>query len=493
MPLPTNIAGSYPDRGPGDLAHQEHHDAVHAAVNEVNEGRLTEAALSATIDRRGETVTALGEPAAFPPATLRAGVVLAKGAAGETDAGKIESPFVFLTPDGGLTMTYSGYNTTDSAAVGRIHYATSADGLTWTKRGVLLGASGEAGAPDEHGVTGGTVVIDPDDGTFHLFYIGLDQPGYEQGTKRICHATAETLAGPWTRHGVMVAPEGTGWRQAAVWKPNLVRRRGQWFMFFNASGNDSRERIGYATATNLHGPWTVDDANSPVKDFDVADDKIMGDPFVWREGNHWRMDYFRATSTYATPGDYYAITTDEQFPLGWVNQGQTTYTSLDQGFKPSLVYWRGRLWHYASTGGTIIANYSLPGTGERVTYFGKSASLADYLPSTHQIAALGNPTGNVDFVAGQDKTHMVFLSWKYNASASAAFANIETYGGANEIRIQNNSGGLRLGGTGGKVGFYGNAPATKPTVSGSRTDGTALASLISALAALGLITDSTTA
>jgi hypothetical protein len=36
-------------------------------------------------------------------------------------------------------------------------------------------------------------------------------------------------------------------------------------------------------------------------------------------------------------------------------------------------------------------------------------------------------------------------------------------------------------------------PATKPTVSGSRSDGTALASLLSALAAYGLITDSSTA
>lgn len=43
------------------------------------------------------------------------------------------------------------------------------------------------------------------------------------------------------------------------------------------------------------------------------------------------------------------------------------------------------------------------------------------------------------------------------------------------------------------VGFYGAAPTNQPTVSGSRADGTALASLLTALATLGLITDSTTA
>lgn len=50
-----------------------------------------------------------------------------------------------------------------------------------------------------------------------------------------------------------------------------------------------------------------------------------------------------------------------------------------------------------------------------------------------------------------------------------------------------------LDGTANQVGFYGAAPASKPTVTGSRTDGTALTSLLTALATLGLITNSTTA
>jgi hypothetical protein len=46
---------------------------------------------------------------------------------------------------------------------------------------------------------------------------------------------------------------------------------------------------------------------------------------------------------------------------------------------------------------------------------------------------------------------------------------------------------------GGNVGFRGSAPAAKPVVSGSRGGNAALASLITALAGQGLITDSTTA
>jgi hypothetical protein len=33
MSLPTNIDASYPDRDPGDKAHQRHHDIVHDSVN----------------------------------------------------------------------------------------------------------------------------------------------------------------------------------------------------------------------------------------------------------------------------------------------------------------------------------------------------------------------------------------------------------------------------------------------------------------------------
>lgn len=44
----------------------------------------------------------------------------------------------------------------------------------------------------------------------------------------------------------------------------------------------------------------------------------------------------------------------------------------------------------------------------------------------------------------------------------------------------------------GNLGFFNTTPVAKPTVTGSRSDGTALASLITALASLGLITDSTT-
>ena len=42
------------------------------------------------------------------------------------------------------------------------------------------------------------------------------------------------------------------------------------------------------------------------------------------------------------------------------------------------------------------------------------------------------------------------------------------------------------------VGFYGSAGTAKPTITGARDDGTALASLLTALADMGLVVDEST-
>ncbi|MGW0552554.1 hypothetical protein [Streptomyces altiplanensis] len=66
--------------------------------------------------------------------------------------------------------------------------------------------------------------------------------------------------------------------------------------------------------------------------------------------------------------------------------------------------------------------------------------------------------------------------------------------GVNSLRTD---GGLTVGGDlkhiGTKMGFGGAAAVTRPAVTGSRGGNVALGSLITALATLGLITDSTTA
>ena len=66
-------------------------------------------------------------------------------------------------------------------------------------------------------------------------------------------------------------------------------------------------------------------------------------------------------------------------------------------------------------------------------------------------------------------------------------SNIDDSGnGTNDVTIQT------LGAAGGTASFYGAAPQPQPTITGAKGGNAALASLITQLAALGLITDGTT-
>ncbi|HEY0833589.1 MAG TPA: hypothetical protein VGE72_06720 [Azospirillum sp.] len=86
--------------------------------------------------------------------------------------------------------------------------------------------------------------------------------------------------------------------------------------------------------------------------------------------------------------------------------------------------------------------------------------------------------------------------WQASGAAAGATVVLEAAGSDGNVRAQvrgKGTGGLQLEAAGGAVGFYGAAPVTRRTVGGSRGSGAALADLLAALAALGLITDSTTA
>src|SRR5207247_677962 len=64
----------------------------------------------------------------------KAGIVLPHGAPGEADSVYARAPFVLRDDDGTYKMWYSGYD----GSVNRMLYASSPDGIRWTKHGVIL-------------------------------------------------------------------------------------------------------------------------------------------------------------------------------------------------------------------------------------------------------------------------------------------------------------------------------------------------------------------
>lgn len=268
----------------------------------------------------------------------KVGIVIPTGPAGSWDADIVESPTVVR--DGQRwVMLYTGY----ADGVAQIGSAVSQDGEHWEKRGVSL-----APGPGEAGVAGAVLV--PDGDRWLLYYVGFGDRGYESGEKSIRLATSDSPTGPWKRRGVMVETGGKGWRSVAVWRPFVVEHEGRWFMFFNASGADYRETIGFATAPSVTGPWAVDDSRSPV--FEPVpeswESQIVGDPFLRRTGSGWEMTYFGFGGLYAADAE--AVTTDDDFPLGWKRTGRVLAPSEDYdarfAHKPWLVPTDRGLFHF---------------------------------------------------------------------------------------------------------------------------------------------------
>lgn len=89
-----------------------------------------------------------------------------------------------------------------------------------------------------------------------------------------------------------------------------------------------------------------------------------------------------------------------------------------------------------------------------------------------------NPVVTTTWAAGSGSGLTLNLAWNTTAKA---------------LSLQPSGGAVRVAAAAGTLGFYNTTPVAKQTVSGSRGGNAALASLLTALASYGLVTDSTTA
>ncbi len=117
--------------------------------------------------------------AAPGPYTARTQVLTA-GAAGSFDAGGIKDPAVTKAAAGDYRMLYTGIEVLPGGqSTERVGYATSADGVTWVKRGAVLTSSREPFAPDEVGVRPTGILADG--ATLHVWATGVDRTGRGHG------------------------------------------------------------------------------------------------------------------------------------------------------------------------------------------------------------------------------------------------------------------------------------------------------------------------
>lgn len=157
-----------------------------------------------------------------------------------------------------------------------------------------------------------------------------------------------------------------------------------------------------------------------------------------------------------------------------------------------------------------IVSKNITSTGTRIGLAPLSAPAGggfryDYTAGASVALTSVGPSSNIQFAHGAAGVgaSSIFnsggsLALQWDAATATAQGNVLLGTGTNNSldRLQVD-GNISLNGafkhTGSQAGFYAATAIAKPTVSGSRSSGAALTSLLSALSSLGLITDTTTA
>jgi predicted GH43/DUF377 family glycosyl hydrolase len=209
------------------------------------------------------------------------GVVLNEGSPGELDDEVVSAPKVIR--DGDLyKMWYNG----DDGATDRIFFAFSEDGTNWTKYGMVM--EGTPGQQDQNGVFPCTVMKDTD-GTYKMWYQGID------ANFRIFYAESSDGIN-WNKQGLVLdlgpgAFDDTHVSGAAVVKEHEFLYR----MWYSGHGGITDYKIFYAISTDgtnwiKQTPIALDwGAPGAIDDWSVSYCCVMKDDIelykMWYGGN----------------------------------------------------------------------------------------------------------------------------------------------------------------------------------------------------------------
>jgi predicted GH43/DUF377 family glycosyl hydrolase len=181
-----------------------------------------------------------------------------------------------LYEDGGYKMWYIGY---DGSTV-RIGYASSLDGIDWTKADNVnpILDVGSPGSFDDEGVTSPWVIRDGN--IYKMWYSGYDGSGPH--TDRIGYATSQDGI-TWQKVDGINPVMGFGpaaWENRGVWGSRVIFD-GQIYKMWYAGWNESNVRIGYAIS--LDGTTWIKSGNNPVLNVGAPgswEDSEVNDPMV---------------------------------------------------------------------------------------------------------------------------------------------------------------------------------------------------------------------
>ncbi len=216
--------------------------------------------------------------------------VLQEGLSGSWDDGEVYNPTVLK--DGGVyKMWYTGWS--PSTRLPRIGYATSPDGITWTKHAGSVLDLGASGTWESYGV--GAPTVTKDGGLYEMWYEGEDAGGWW----RIGYATSSDGIN-WTKdsHNPVLLEGASGsWEEWGLGAPAVIKEGTRYHMWYHGTDAYDGVRIGYAVSQNGYA-WTKSSEN-PVIDrgsggnWDAAG---VGHPAIVKNGNENTYEmWFRGT------------------------------------------------------------------------------------------------------------------------------------------------------------------------------------------------------
>jgi len=232
--------------------------------------------------------------------------VLNLGVPGAWDDYYVGSPSV-LFDDGTYKIWYTGFHGTNH----RIGYATSDDGITWMKyEGNPVLDLGVPGTWDDYDVCNPSVLFD--DGTYRMWYSGFNgstwRAGYATSPDGIMWTKYED-------NPVLDLGAPGAWDDSGVYTPSVLFYDGTYKMWYSGS-DGSNVRIGYATSDdgmvwtkyegnpvlNLGAPgaWDGYDAWTPSVVFYDEAYKMW---YSGNDGSNWRIGYATSNATIAIHTD----------------------------------------------------------------------------------------------------------------------------------------------------------------------------------------------
>jgi predicted GH43/DUF377 family glycosyl hydrolase len=177
-----------------------------------------------------------------------------------------------------------------------IGYATSTNGMTWTRvsQDTILRAKD---IPyDVHAILAGSVIVE-DDGTWVLYFYTRDQSG-SRTSSRIGRATALAPEGPWTPDAAPVLEPGEGgaWDDFALQRPSVARTdQGYSMLYLGLDAQDSDAMIGMATSPDGVNWTKYDDPAVTSARFAASDPIFRPEDTGWSRSKQLKYPRLKIT------------------------------------------------------------------------------------------------------------------------------------------------------------------------------------------------------